>query len=167
MTDLAALGWEVHRVAPALGAHVAGVDLTRPVSSTEARGLVELLSEHLVLTFHDQSLDPARQVELGRIFGDPYVHPFLEAVPEHPSVLLVAKEPDEAETFGGEHWHADITFVDPPSSVSLLHAHELPPLGGDTLFANQFLAFDQLSDGMQRMLALSWSKARNWLANSV
>ena len=74
-----------------------------------------------------------------------YVHPFIDAIPEHPAILQVIKELDDSETFGGEFWHCDISFTSPPAAVSILHACELPPIGGDTLFANTALAFDRLS----------------------
>ena len=63
------------------------------------------------------------------------MHPFVDAIPEHPAILQVIKEPDDTETFGGEFWHCDISFTSPPAAVSILHACELPPIGGDTLFA--------------------------------
>ncbi|MGI9605717.1 MAG: TauD/TfdA dioxygenase family protein [Acidimicrobiales bacterium] len=147
MTD-----WSVEPLAPALGATVRGVDLAAPLDPLAEAALVELLAEHLVLRFPDQNLDPDRQVEVGTIFGEPFVHPFLEAIPDHPAILKVAKEPDDDLTFGGEFWHADITFMDPPSSASLLYSEIVPPVGGDTLFANQFTAFETLSAGMQSML---------------
>lgn len=132
---------------------VVGVDLSEPLTREAKDFLVALLHEHLVLVFPDQQLSPARHVEIGQLFGEPYVHPFLDSIPEHAAILQVAKEPDDDEVFGGEHWHADITFRNPPSSVSLLYAIDIPegPCG-DTLFANQFSAYEQLSAGMASML---------------
>jgi taurine dioxygenase len=86
------------------------------------------------------------------MFGTPFIHPFLDAVEAHPAILEVVKEPDDTEPFGGEHWHADITFRNPPSSVSLLYSLDVPTMGGDTLFANQYLAYQALSSGLQRMV---------------
>ncbi|MGI9597003.1 MAG: TauD/TfdA dioxygenase family protein, partial [Acidimicrobiales bacterium] len=145
------LGWQVEPLTPALGARVVGADLSQRTPEGDEM-LIGLLARYLVLAFPDQRLTPEQHVELGTIFGEPYIHPFLESVPEHPAILEVAKEPDQRETFGGEHWHADITFRDPPSSVSLLLADQLPPLGGDTLFANQFLAYEALSPGLRATL---------------
>ena len=138
-------------ISPALGARVSGIQVTD--ADDEQLALIDdLLVEHLVLAFDDQELDAAQHVQFASHFGDPYVHPFLTAVPESPAILQVLKEPDEVETFGGEYWHCDISFEQPPAAVSLLHAKEIPPLGGDTLFANQYLAFESLSAGMQDML---------------
>lgn len=142
---------EVTRLSAALGAEVTGVDLRFLDAATEAT-LIELLAEHLVLTFPGQTLTPDEHVALGAVFGEPFVHPFLDAVEGHPEILEVVHLPEDTKTFGGEHWHADITFMNPPSSVSLLHSHVIPPIGGDTMFANQFMAFEHLSAGLQATL---------------
>ncbi len=137
----------------ALGAVVEGVDLSQSLTAAAQSHLRRLLDEHLVLVFPEQQLSSARHVEIGEVFGEPYVHPFLESVAEHEAILRVAKEPEDETVFGGEFWHADITFRNPPSSVSLLYAMDVPAEPcGDTLFANQFFAFDRLSAGMQTML---------------
>ncbi len=143
--------WTVTPLAPTLGARVEGVDLAT-AGPGELDALADLLYEYLVVALPDQNLTTERHVEIGHRFGEPLIHPFLEAVPEHPAILRVLKEPHERETFGGEFWHADITFIDPPSSVSILHGIEIPELGGDTLFASQFAAHDALSEPMQSML---------------
>ena len=143
---------EIEPLSPALGARIAGFDLASDFGEGSQRALVELLNQHLVLVFPDQELTPARHVELGEMFGTPYVHPFLDAIDDHPAILEVIKEPDDTEPFGGEYWHADITFRNPPSSVSLLYSLEVPTMGGDTLFANQFLAYESLSPGLQRII---------------
>jgi len=145
--------WSVSRLSSALGARVDGLDLAEPLTSQAESALVELLDEHLVLVFPNQRLTPERHVEVGQLFGEPYVHPFLEPIPEHEAILRVAKEPEDEEVFGGEYWHADITFRNPPSSVSLLYSIDVPDEAcGDTLFANQFLAYEHLSAGMQSTL---------------
>ena len=143
--------WTVTRLAPTLGARVDGLDLAS-ATAADLDGLAGLLYEHLVVALPDQNLTTDRHVEIGQRFGQPLVHPFLEALPEHPAILQVLKEPHEQATFGGEFWHADITFIDPPSSVSILHGIEIPELGGDTLFSSQFAAYDALSPRMQEML---------------
>ena len=147
------LGWKVTCLSMALGASVEGIDLSEQLTDAAEAALIDLLAEHLVLVFPGQVLTPERHVAFGTVFGDPLIHPFLESTPDHPAILKVAKEPEDTEVFGGEYWHADITFIDPPSSVSLLYAIDIPddPCG-DTLFANQFMAYDHLSVGMQHML---------------
>lgn len=135
----------------ALGATVTGIALADS-STDQAELIADLLAEHLVLVFPGQALTSEQHVQFASHFGEPYIHPFLEAVPESPAILQVLKEPEDVDTFGGEYWHCDISFEDPPAAVSLLHAKEIPSIGGDTLFANQELAFSQLSNGMKEML---------------
>ena len=107
-----------------------GLDL-ETATAPDRDALADLLYEHLVMALPDQNLTVDRHVELGHRFGEPLIHPFLEAVAEHPAILQVLKEPHDRETFGGEFWHADITFIDPPSSVSIPHGIEIPALDGD------------------------------------
>ncbi len=145
--------WQVERLSPALGAAVHGLDLAAPVDPADLVDLQELLNTHLVLTFANQDLTPERHVEIGSWFGEPFLHPYLTSVDEHPAILEVVKEPDDEETFGGEFWHSDISFRNPPAAVSLLYSHEVPPLGGDTLFANQYRSLEQLSPTMVEMLS--------------
>jgi taurine dioxygenase len=135
-----------------MGARVEGPDLTRDLSAREAASLQALLAENLVLVLPDQKIDEQQHVRFSTHFGDLYLHPFLEAVPADPAVLNVLTTETDIHTFGGEFWHADITFSDPPAAVSVLYGIEIPAIGGDTLFANQFLAFETLSTGMQTML---------------
>ncbi len=146
-----ALGWTVERLAPTLGARVTGANLAELTDDVVA-AMQQLLGEYLVLAFDAQTLTPDEHVAIGQVFGTPYLHPYLKPVPEHPAILEVIKEADDIATFGGEYWHADITFEDPPASASVLYARELPPLGGDTLFANQQFAFATLSPTMQERL---------------
>lgn len=143
--------WTITPLGAALGARVEGVDL-RSLSDEAWATVDALFSEYLVLAFPDQSLTPAQHVAIGEHFGDPFLHPFLTAIPEHPAILEVLKEEHEIGTFGGEHWHCDISFQSPPAAVSLLLGHEIPPVGGDTLFANQFLAYETLSPQLQDLL---------------
>ena len=141
--------WTVTPLAASLGARVDGVRLT-DAGDVELGALQDLLDEHHVLVVSGQDeFSVADHVRVGESFGDPYVHPFIDAIPEHPAILQVIKEPDDTETFGGEFWHCDISFTSPPAAVSILHACELPPIGGDTLFANTALAFDRLSPRLQ------------------
>ncbi|MEM9201231.1 MAG: TauD/TfdA family dioxygenase [Actinomycetota bacterium] len=145
-------GWVVTRLAPALGARIDGVDLHR-ASDVELERLQALLDEHQVLALPRQgAVDVDDHIRIGEAFGDPLVHPFLTAIPEHPAILEVIKEPGDAETFGGEFWHCDISFLDPPASVSVLRAIELPPMGGDTLFSNTIAAVERLSEPIRELV---------------
>ncbi len=141
----------VEPVAGALGAEVSGIDLAEPLSETDFDALHRAFLEHQVIFFRDQALDPDSHKELGQRFGDLNVHPYYEALPGHPEILPVLKEPEAAENIGGT-WHSDVTFLPEPALGSILYALEVPPAGGDTMFSSQYHAYDSLSDGMKEML---------------
>ncbi len=144
--------WDVVRLAPALGARIDGVDLAA-VDDAELERLRDLLDEHQVLVLRGQAgFTVDDHIRIGTAFGDPYLHPFLDAIDDHPAILLVLKEADDTETFGGEFWHCDISFTDPPAAASVLHGIEIPALGGDTLFSDTRGAYERLSKPLQTML---------------
>jgi taurine dioxygenase len=141
----------VARIAGALGAEVSGVDLAHNLPDETVAEIRRALLDHLVIFFRDQHLTPEQHLALGRRFGPLQVHDFVEASPQYPEILEVRKEPDELRNFGGG-WHTDVSYLERPSLGSLLYALEVPEYGGDTLFANQYLAYETLSDGMKLML---------------
>jgi taurine dioxygenase len=141
----------VRPIAGALGADVSGVDLSRDLPDAMIGEIRAALLEHLVIFFHDQHLTPEQHLALGRRFGALQVHDFVEAMAGYPEILEVRKEPEETRNFGGG-WHTDVSYLERPSLGSLLYALEVPDYGGDTLFTNQYLAYETLSPGMQRML---------------
>ncbi len=133
-----------------VGAEVFGLDL-RALDDAGFAAVHRAFLDHHVLAFRGQDLSPAEQIEFGRRFGDLDEHPFVEMNADHPEVLDVVTNPDDRINFGGG-WHTDVTFLDEPDLGSILYAVELPPVGGDTLFANQHAAYDALSDTMKGML---------------
>ncbi len=148
------MDYETISVAPiagGLGAEVGGVDLSRDLPNATIGEIRAALLEHLVIFFRDQHLTPEQHLALGRRFGALQVHDFVEAMAGYPEILEVRKEPEETRNFGGG-WHTDVSYLERPSLGSLLYALEVPAYGGDTLFANQYLAYETLSPGMQRML---------------
>jgi taurine dioxygenase len=142
---------EAKPVAGALGAVIQGIDLSRELDNAQASDLHQALLDHCVIFFRDQKLTPERHLALGRRFGTLNVHEFVEAMPGHPEILVVAKYEEDTKNFGGG-WHSDVTYLDKPALGSILYALEVPDHGGDTMFANQYLAYEALSPGMRRML---------------
>jgi len=138
-------------IAGALGAEVAGVDLSRPLSDGAIGEIRAALLENLVIFFHDQHLTPEQHLAFGRRFGALQIHEFVEAMEGYPEILEVRKEAGEKRNFGGG-WHTDVSYLERPSLGSVLYALDVPDHGGDTMFANQYLAYEALSDGMKRML---------------
>lgn len=143
----------VEQVAGACGAVVQGVDLAADLDDTEVARIRQALLDHEVVFFRDQRLDPEQQVRFSRRLGPPSPVPFVQPIPEHPEVIAVVREATETHgyTFGGL-WHSDFSFLPEPPSASILHALEVPPFGGDTVWASQTLAYRQLSPGMRQML---------------
>lgn len=144
---------KVERIAGACGAQVTGVDLARPLDAGIVTQIRAAILEHQVLTFPGQQIDDAGLERFTAYFGPFGIEPFVEGEETHPHVISVIKEADERRTanFGG-NWHSDWSFQERPPSFTLLHARDLPPVGGDTMFANQHLAWEALSAGMRRTL---------------
>src|SRR6266478_971438 len=139
------------RIAGALGAEIAGVDLSRPLSDEVIGEIRKALLDHQVIFFHDQHLTPEQHLAFGRRFGELQIHDFVEPAEEDQHILEVRKELYETRNFGGG-WHTDVSYLERPSLGSVLYAREVPEFGGDTLFANQYLAYESLSEGMKAML---------------
>ncbi len=143
--------FDVVPVSAALGAEIRGLDLSAPLDDETVAELRRAFNEHQVLFFRDQQLAPEQQIAFGRRFGELGTHPYVDANPEYPEVIDIVTEPDDRVNFGGG-WHTDVTFLPEPDLGSILHAVELPPVGGDTLFASQLAAYDALSDTMKGVL---------------
>lgn len=142
---------DIAPVAGALGAEIRGVDTARPVKEPVIAEIRKALLEHLVIFFRDQKLNPARQLAFAQCFGDPMEYPQLKGLPECPLITPVVKLEDERVNFGGI-WHSDTTYLERPPMASMLYAVEIPPYGGDTLFANQYLAYETLSETYRKLL---------------
>lgn len=142
---------EVRPIAPALGAEIGGVDLARPLDDAVFAEIEAAFHEHLVIFFRDQDLTPETQVRFAARFGPIGRYPFAEPIEGHPDVIAVVKEPDQKTNFGGM-WHSDTAYLERPPLGSALFALEVPAVGGDTLFANMYLAYDTLSPGMKALL---------------
>ena len=137
-------------LAGALGAEVRGVDLLRADTETWDEIKAAFL-DRLVLFFPDQRLSPKTLVQVSGNFGRVGFYPFAEGLPEDPHVFAIVKEPNETKNFG-EGWHSDTTYTERPPMATVLYSVEVPPHGGDTLFANMYLAYETLSEGMKAML---------------
>jgi taurine dioxygenase len=142
----------VQPIAGALGAEIAGVGLGGELSDVTIAEIRQALLDHLVIFFRDQDLPPARFLALARRFGTPIEYPFVKGIEGFPEIINVTKLEHETVNFGGV-WHADTTYLQEPPMATLLIAHEVPEAGGDTLFANQYLAYETLSGKLQSLLA--------------
>ena len=142
---------EVAPIAGACGAEIHGIDLSGELSEDAIGAIRGALLDHLVVFFRGQDLSPERQIALGRRFGELLIDPFVIPMDGHPEIMEVVKAEDETVNFGYV-WHSDSTYLAEPLMGSVLYAIQVPPHGGDTIWANQYLAYDALSDGMKAML---------------
>jgi taurine dioxygenase len=134
---------------PAIGAEIGNVDL-RSVSDYQIEAIRAALLEYQVIFFRDQELDQEQHIAFARHFGDLEIHPATPPGQANPEVLHIAHGPNSK---GRENaWHSDVTWRDKPSLGSILKAVEVPAVGGDTLFANMVLAYDQLSDEIKEKI---------------
>jgi taurine dioxygenase len=142
---------EVEPISGSCGAEIHGVDVGAPLDDATIGDIRQALLDHCVIFFRDQVLDVAQQKAFARRFGDIFIHPNYNGVVPDPEILEVRREPGD-ERIVGEHWHSDTTMMAEPPLGAILYALEVPPFGGDTIFANQYAAYDALSDGMKTML---------------
>jgi taurine dioxygenase len=141
----------VQPLSPALGAEISGVDLREPLDDETIAEIRRAFLSHLAIFFRDQSLTQAQYLRFARTLGEPSEYPFVKGMDGYPEITEVIKKEDERVNFGGI-WHSDTTYLECPPMGTMLYARVLPALGGDTLFANMVMAYENLSAGMQRLL---------------
>ena len=141
----------VRKIAGALGAEIHGIDLSRELSDETIAALRRAWLEHVVIFFRDQQIDSRQYLAFAERFGVPTEYPFVRGIDGFPVITPVIKLEHERRNFGGI-WHSDTTYLDVPPMATFLLAREIPPVGGDTLFANQYLAYEALSEGLKRTL---------------
>jgi len=139
-------------MAGALGAEISGVDIGRPIDDATFAEIRRAWNEHLVIFFRGQSLDDDALVAFGRRFAPLFRHPNLLTEGPYPDIVRIRRMPGDKRIVG-EDWHADTTCMLEPPSGAVLYGVDVPPYGGDTLFANQYLAYESLSDGMKTLLS--------------
>ncbi|MFO7590832.1 MAG: TauD/TfdA family dioxygenase [Acidimicrobiia bacterium] len=147
---LAALTWEHFDATPVgatLGAELSGIDLTQDLPDEVITEIRQALLDFKVIFFRDQPIDQARHLAFARRFGDLEIHPFIPPNPDHPELVRFEKS---ADVGGYENaWHHDVTWRETPSMGAILHAIEVPPTGGDTLFCDMYAAYEGLDDEMR------------------
>ena len=141
--------FHTHRVSPSVGAAVTGIDVRRLDEATFGE-LASAFRSYRMLVIKDQSLDPDELIAFGERWGDLLVHPLTPHIDGYPPVQAI--ENTGKKTTLNEHWHTDMSFNPRPPKITILHALQVPPLGGDTAFADQHRAYESLSEGLKRML---------------
>jgi taurine dioxygenase len=139
------------RLSGALGAELRGLDLSRSLSGDAVAALRAALTEHLVVTIPDQAISLDDLERVTDQLGGRAVTPFVKPLPDRPYVIRVLKEREDKLNFANA-WHSDLSYLEAPPSFTVLYAHEVPDYGGDTVFQNQYLAYETLSDGLRGTL---------------
>lgn len=138
-------------LSPSCGAEIGGVDIADGVDDETIAEIRRALLDHLVIFFRDQTLDDDSHKAFSRRFGEIFIHPNYNFGTNDPVMVRLVRKPGD-KSVAGEEWHADTTMMAEPPMGAILYALEVPPYGADTLFANQYLAYETLSDGMKRAL---------------
>jgi taurine dioxygenase len=142
---------QVKKIAGALGAEILGVDLSKGMSDNLAREVRQVFLDHQVIFLKKQDLTPRQFLSFARAMGEPIEYPFVKGLEGFPHIIEVKKLEHEKVNFGGI-WHSDTSYLDEPPMGSMLLSREVPPFGGDTMFASQYLAYESLSSVMKNIL---------------
>jgi len=143
---------QVDKLTPHAGAEIRGVDLSQPLDERTFKEIHDALIDSGVIFFRDQHLTPDQQKAFGRLFGELHMHPAApRELADHPEILVIHAD-EKSRHVAGENWHSDVSCDREPPMGSILYMHELPPVGGDTLFASMYAAYEALSEPMKRFL---------------
>lgn len=156
MTDIT-----IQPISGYIGAEIQDVDLSQPLASDTVTQLKQALFQYGVIFFRDQELEPEDHIRMAESFGEIEINRFFKQVEGYPKVAEVRKEPHQKSNIGGR-WHTDHSYDVAPAMGSILYAKEVPPVGGDTLFASMYAAHDHLSEGLKETL----SHMKAWHSNS-
>lgn len=135
-----------------VGAEIHGLDLSQELRDDQVAAVRSALFGHGVVFFRDQHLTPEQHIAFAERFGPININRFFAHAAGYPSIAEVRKEPSQKTNIGGG-WHTDHSYDQIPALGSILYAREIPPTGGDTLFASMYAAYDALSDGLKTTLA--------------
>ncbi len=151
LSELTFSGFTVKRLSSTIGAEISDIDLREELDQSVVDELARALAEFKVLFFHDQPITSAQHVAFARRFGELEIHPFIPPNPELPELVRFEKS---AEVAGYENsWHNDVTWREFPSKAAVLHAIQVPEVGGDTLFSDMSAAYDGLDDMTKEFIA--------------
>lgn len=144
-------GFEVAWTAPSVGAEISGVDLSEPMTVETYENIRRALGDFGVIFFRDQAIDSSAHLAFAKRFGDISINKFFQPVDGFPEIANVQRQPDERGSTGW-YWHTDHSYDQVPAMGSVFAARDIPPVGGDTLFAGMAAAYDALSDGLKLVL---------------
>jgi taurine dioxygenase len=142
---------QIKRIAGALGAELQGIDVASGMTPQVAGAIRQALLEHQVIFIRQQNLTSPQFLRFAQAMGEPIEYPFVKGLDGFSTIIEVKKLEHEKVNFGGV-WHSDTTYLEEPPMGSMLLSKQVPPYGGDTLFASQYAAYEALSDTMKTLL---------------
>ena len=140
---------KIKKITP-LGAEVSGIDLSNVLKESDHNLIKEAFLDNLVLIFKNQKLTPQNLLKAANVWGSPQQHPVFKGLEDYPEIIKI--ENLGAKYHTNAHWHSDVTFEEEPPDATILYAIEVPSIGGNTLFSNQYLAYDLLEDHLKKKL---------------
>jgi taurine dioxygenase len=143
---------QVTPLSPALGAEISGVDIAGGISDEQFAELRQAFADYAVIFLRDQDITPEQHIAFAERWGKINVNRFFQPTDDYPLIAEVRKEADQKANIGSS-WHTDHSYDQCPAMGSILYAREVPSVGGDTLFASMYVAYDALSDGLKKMLS--------------
>jgi len=148
---------ELRPLSPGFGIEVSGVDLSQPLSESAFAELARAFYDHQVLALRTQDITPAQFVAFARRLGPPQPHVIDQFHhPEDPNILILSNVKKNGQPTGlqdaGSYFHTDYSYLQVPARATTLYSRVVPKAGGDTLFANQQAAYDDLSDAMKKRI---------------
>jgi len=135
---------DIKLLSGALGAEVVGIDL-KDSSKENFKVINNLLLEHKVIFFRNQKITPEEQLSLAKCFGPLETHAYVKGLNKYPEIVRIIKDPNEKNQWG-ENWHSDVSYNVKPTKAVILKSIKIPPVGGDTMFANMELAWETLDE---------------------
>ena len=154
------MAFKLRKLSHALGAEVCDIDVSKPMGESSFGEIHQAFLDHGILLFRNQDITREQHIGFSRRFGELDKHDALprDRHPKYPEILLVTNEPNPDGTpsdsrYTGRQWHSDMSFTTVPSLGSLLRGLTVPEVGGDTMYANMYMAYDALSDGMKKLIA--------------
>lgn len=151
------MDFEIRRLSYGIGAEIAGLNLSVPLAPETIQALRQAWLDHNVLLFREQRITPRDHIRFSEYWGDVEEYPLKHYQhPDYPQIFLLSNEPRDGKVSqtrnAGRHWHSDLSFTTKPAIGSILHCQRIPDVGGTTLFANQYMAYDRLSPTFRSMI---------------
>jgi len=146
--------FNIRPFAPNLGAVITNIDLSNDITDPELKDIRDAFHKFQVLFFQNQTeISPENHIKLGRCFGDLHIHPAAPKMKNYPEIFEINTDKNSKIANGAEDFHSDVSCDTEPPLGTMLQLHTLPECGGDTMFANMYMAYEALSNPMQKFLS--------------